>query len=103
MVWIGNNDSSLAALGAGGSNPHFQPVPLDQIESELDPILAGLPRFGEVTGGLSFEPYSLASIERNLTLWEEFLQKYIAVLDRFLKGSTGSSSSLECWQGQGPM
>jgi len=31
VLWSGNNDSSKAALGAGGKNPEFQPLPLDLI------------------------------------------------------------------------
>ena len=27
FLWIGNNDSSLAALGIGGSNPSYLPFP----------------------------------------------------------------------------
>ncbi|MBI1848262.1 MAG: hypothetical protein HYR86_14990 [Candidatus Rokubacteria bacterium] len=30
IFWIGNNDSSAAALGEGGSNPSFLPIPFEQ-------------------------------------------------------------------------
>lgn len=95
IVWIGNNDSSLAALGAGGKNPEFQPIPLDQIESELDPVLAGLLRFGEAVGAVSFEPYSVAAIERNLTLWEEFFQQYLAVTEHLVNDGMEQGSARE--------
>jgi hypothetical protein len=34
MLWDGNNDSSTAALGTGGRNPMFQPMPFDEINGK---------------------------------------------------------------------
>jgi lysophospholipase L1-like esterase len=76
ILWSGNNDSGLAALGGGGSNPMFQPMPFDVIKSELKPALKLLLGFGEAAGVLSFEPYTQASIERNLTDADDFVKMY---------------------------
>ena len=84
ILWSGNNDSSLAALGAGGANPEFQPIPLDVIGSELNPLLSLLLGFGELSGELSFEPYTQSAIERNLTDLEDFSSQYLYVLDRLV-------------------
>lgn len=49
VLWIGNNDSSGAALGTGGT-PDWQPIPFEQIASELPRGLRLLMRFGQRTG-----------------------------------------------------
>jgi hypothetical protein len=82
FLWIGNNDSSLAALGTGGSNPLFQPMPFDVVKSELKPALRLLLAFGELAGVLSFEPYTQAAIERNLTEIYDFEEQYKLIVDR---------------------
>jgi hypothetical protein len=82
VFWSGNNDSSKAALGAGGLNPTFQPLPFDILKSELDPILTLLLAFGELAGVVSFEPYTQAAIERNLTDLQDFAYQYFHVLNR---------------------
>ena len=76
IMWEGNNDSSSAALGTGGRNPMFQPMPFDVIKSELKPGLRLLLGFGEAVGALSFEPYTQAAIERNLTDTDDFAKMY---------------------------
>jgi hypothetical protein len=76
IMWEGNNDSSTAALGTGGRNPMFQPMPFDVIKSELKPGLRLLLAFGEAAGALSFEPYTRDAIERNLTDIEDFKKMY---------------------------
>jgi lysophospholipase L1-like esterase len=90
ILWIGNNDSSEAALGAGGKNPEFQPLPFDLIKKELNPLLSLLLGSGQAKGLVSFEPYTLAAIERNLTELNDFAEQYIHVLDR-MATETGSS------------
>jgi len=76
IFWEGNNDSGLAALGAGGQNPVFQPLPFDVVKPELKPALQLLLSLGEPTGAVSFEPYTQAAIERNLTEIDDFVKLY---------------------------
>jgi lysophospholipase L1-like esterase len=82
LFWLGNNDSSSSALGFGGENPTFLPLPLDAVEAELDPLLTGLLRFGEWTGDLSFDPYTLEAIERNLTTISDFSAQFDVLVGR---------------------
>lgn len=82
ILWIGNNDSSLASLGAGGSNPEFLPLPFDQIKHELKPVLRRLLHFGQAMGDLSFEPFTQAAIERNLTDLPDFIDQYTHIVNR---------------------
>ncbi len=82
ILWIGNNDSSLASLGAGGSNPEFLPLPFDQIKHELKPALRRLLHFGQAMGDLSFEPFTQAAIERNLTDLQDFIDQYMHIVNR---------------------
>jgi len=82
IFWMGNNDSSNAALGLGTNNPLYIPLPLDQLEQELNPLLFTLLRFWEQCGLISFEPYTISSIERNLTNAEDFAEQYHRVLTR---------------------
>jgi hypothetical protein len=90
VLWIGNNDSSKAALGAGGKNPEFQPLPFDLIKKELNPLLALLLGSGQAKGLVSFEPYTLSAIKRNLTELGDFAEQYVHILDR-IATETGSS------------
>jgi hypothetical protein len=80
LFWIGNNDSSLAALGSGGQNPTFLPIPFEQIEPELSPALSFLLRLGQSQGDLSFAPYTQTAIERNLTELQDFVDQYNRLL-----------------------
>lgn len=81
IFWLGNNDSSTAALGEGGKNPTFLPIPVEQITPVM-PVLSALLRLGERRGILSFAPYTQASIERNLTDLQDFVAQYVHLLDR---------------------
>jgi lysophospholipase L1-like esterase len=81
VQWIGNNDSSTAALGSGGKNPTFLPVPVEQVTPVM-PLLSLLLKFGERRGVLSFAPYTMESIQRNLTQVEDFSAQYHHLLDR---------------------
>jgi hypothetical protein len=90
ILWIGNNDSSSAALGYGGSNPEFQPIPLDEIGAELKPLLRTLLRFGERTGEVSFEPYLASTLERQLTSLDDFASQYERILTRLLSETAAS-------------
>ena len=82
VFWIGNNDSSAAALGQGGINPTFLPIPLEQVYPEITPALRALLVNGEASGDLSFEPYTMASIERNRTVLGDFVTQYNHLLTR---------------------
>jgi hypothetical protein len=95
VLWIGNNDSSLAALGGGGANPQFQPIPFDQVKSELKPGLRYLLSFGENSGDVSFAPYSLASIERNLTDLSDFTIQLDHLLNRLTTETAGSTADID--------
>jgi len=56
----------------------------------LDPVLALLLFVGQHNGEVSFEPYTMTAIERNLTELEDFEEQYIHVLNR-LMGETADS------------
>jgi len=89
IFWLGNNDSSSAALGQGGSNPSFLPIPIQQVAPALTPLVRTLLLKGEAAGELSFEPYTQASIERNLTVLADFVGQYNHLLGR-LKAQVSS-------------
>jgi hypothetical protein len=90
VLWIGNNDSSSAALGYGGANPEFQPIPLAEVGPELKPLLRLLLRFGERQGEVSFEPYGPTAIDRHLTLLDDFAAQYERILSRLLAETAAS-------------
>jgi hypothetical protein len=94
VLWIGNNDSSTAALGQGGSNPEVQAIPLEQVASRLKPTLRWLLRFAERSGQLSFEPYTQAMIERNLTDVADFSAQFDHLLARITAETTGSPADV---------
>jgi hypothetical protein len=95
FFWLGNNDSSLAALGAGGSNPTFQPIPFDLVSQELDPFLNLLIVIAQLNGELSFEPYTMSAIDRNLTTLADFSAQYDHVVSRLVNDTASSSVSKE--------
>ncbi len=95
VLWIGNNDSSTAALGGGGANPQFQPLPFHQVASELKPALRYLLWFAERKGQVSFEPYTQAAIERNLTDLSDFTAQYDHLLHRLTTETAGSSADVD--------
>lgn len=84
IFWMGNNDSSNAALGLGLDlrNPIFIPLPFDQVEHLLKPLLSKLLLHRNQNGSISFEPYLLSSIKRNLTEAEDFVEQYNRILTR---------------------
>jgi len=82
VLWIGNNESSNAALGYGAMNPSFFPIPLDLAEPELDPLLTLLLRYAESRGELSRRSYTMSAIRRNLTDAEDFSAQYEKILTR---------------------
>jgi len=92
FFWMGNNDSSLAALGAGGSNPAYQPIPYDLITDELDPFLNLLIIIAQLNGELSFDPYTMSAIDRNLTTLTDFSTQYDHVVARLVNESASSVS-----------
>jgi hypothetical protein len=93
ILWMGNNDSSGAALGTGGS-PERQPIPFNQIKAELPTGLRLLMRFAEQMGELSFEPYTQASIEGVLTDVADFEAQFNHVLDRLTTETAGSRAEV---------
>jgi hypothetical protein len=95
IFWVGNNDSSTAALGSGGQNPAFLPIPLEQIAPEITPALRTLLRVAEAQGDLSFASYTMATIERNLTELADFVAQYEHVLDRLEADGKLSSGQVE--------
>ena len=82
FLWIGNNDSSLAALGTGGSNPTYLPFPLSAISAEITPALRTLLETGQAQGVLNFEPYTPTAIQRNLTEVTDFTGQLNHILER---------------------
>ncbi|MCX5883607.1 MAG: hypothetical protein NTU74_17975, partial [Deltaproteobacteria bacterium] len=88
FLWIGNNDSSLAALGIGGSNPSYLPIPLDAISPEISPQLKALLESGQAQGLLNFEPYTPEAIDRNLTDVKDFTDQLNHILERLQKENT---------------
>lgn len=82
VFWVGNNDSSTAALGSGGRNPSYLPMPFELVEPELTPALRVLLHVAQQQGALSFAPYTMAAIERNLTALQDFVNQYDHLLAR---------------------
>ena len=94
VIWIGNNESSGAALGTGGA-PERQPIPFAQIKGELPRALRLLMRFAEQSGEISFAPYTQASIAQQLTEVPDFAAQLGHVLDRLAAESAGSPADVE--------
>jgi hypothetical protein len=88
VYWVGNNDSSTAALGNGGANPTFLPAPLEQIKPEL-PLITSLLELGVSKGLLSIEPYTPSAIDRNLTLLSDYMTAQTSLLSRLVNASNG--------------
>jgi hypothetical protein len=82
MFWVGNNDSSTAALGSGGENPSYFPIPLAQISPEITPSLRLALQAAWQQGVLSFDAYTTPTIERNLTALGDFEAQYAHLLAR---------------------
>jgi hypothetical protein len=76
IFWVGNDDSSTAALGSGGENPTFIPIPLEQIEPEGIPSLRLVLRVAQQQGALAFAAYTMAP-----TL-QDFVAQYDHLLSR---------------------
>lgn len=95
VLWIGNNDSSSAALGSGGENPTFIPVPFEQIDPEIKGSLRLLANVAKEQGILSTDAYTMASIERNMTLLSDFESQYAHVLDRLRSESTFAAGRVD--------
>ena len=91
ILWIGVNDAANAALASGYnlSNPAYIALPFPLIENVLTPGAAALLRLGQGIGAVSFEPYTLAAIERNLTDPVDFAAQYEHVLARIEGGAAG--------------
>lgn len=94
IFWVGNNDSSNAALG-GGSNPMQMPIPADLIEPEVTWAMRTLLRVGQDTGEVAFEPYTMTSIEKHLTTVDDFAAQYEHLIDRIFAESTLPTDRME--------
>jgi hypothetical protein len=81
ILWAGNNDSSTASLGTGALSPTYQPIPFGAIERELSPALRLLLSVAEARGLVSFAPFTVSAIERNLTERSDFAIQYEHLLD----------------------
>jgi hypothetical protein len=81
VFWIGNNDSGSAALG-GGAKPKQIPIPAELIEPEITWALHTLLQFGQDTNEAAFEPYTMSSIQRNLTEALDFDEQYRHLIER---------------------
>ncbi len=86
IFWMGNNDSAAAALGLGAINPTFMPIPFEQIELEIKPLVRFLLHRAQKMGVVSFAPYTMANIERNLTTPMDFRNQFNHLLKRFNTG-----------------
>jgi len=93
VFWLGNNDSSLAALGSGGANPSYLPLPYAQIADDLDPGLSKLLGLAEQEGYVSFAPYTAQAIDRNLTNADDFDDQVNHLLDRIAAAPEGAGKS----------
>ena len=80
--WVGTNDAALAALGLGGKNPFYLPIPFAWIKDKLKPGVAFLLEYGYANGLLSFSPFTKEAINRNLTQLEDFKRQYNHLLNR---------------------
>ena len=83
----------VAALGGGGANPQYQPLPFDIVKDQFKPVLRLLLAFGEQNGLVSFEPYTQSAIERNLTDVSDFAIQYLRVVQR-LRRAEGIASDI---------
>jgi hypothetical protein len=88
VYWVGNNDSSTSALGFGGANPTFMPLPADQLTPVL-PLLSTLLKLGEAQGILSLQPYTAGAIDRNLTSIADFYAQQLHLMTRLALASGG--------------
>ncbi len=93
IFWIGNNDSSGAALGLGGKNPELFPLPFDQIATELKPELRLLLQLARSLNLASYEPYLQSAIERSLTDVADFEPQFNSLLDRL--AAAGATSAID--------
>ncbi len=82
VLWIGNNDSGGAALGGGGENPTYLPIPVEQIEPEVNRDLRLLLRVAQERGIFSSDSYVPPKIERFLTDASDFHAQYEYLLER---------------------
>lgn len=102
ILWLGNNDSATAALGSGGLNPSFLPLPFDVVAAELTPALRLVLAVSQAQGVVSFEPYTQANLERNLTDLADFEAQYNRLLDRLEESPGQLSPGIEVFLGTLP-
>lgn len=95
IFWCGNNDSSNASLGYGAIRPTYIPLPLDLIEDELAPEIRAIMEIGLQTELISFDPYLLESITRNLTDEEDFRKQYEHCLSRLSSETPFASGAID--------
>lgn len=90
VYWMGNNDSSGAALGSGGANPLFYPFPYELVRSELLPILRLLIDVALDANAVAFDPYTPEHVDRGLTEVIDFAEQNAHLLDRLLDAAPDS-------------
>jgi hypothetical protein len=95
MYWLGNNDTSTAALGYGAAHPEFWPIPLEQIAAEIKPELSTLLHIAEDLGIISLAPYTLENINRNMTGLQDFVSQYEHLLARLHAEAIRDSESID--------
>jgi lysophospholipase L1-like esterase len=95
LFWVGNNDTSTAALGYGGANPEFWPIPLDQIAPEIKPELNTLLNIAQDLGLVSFSPYAMENIKRNMTELQDFTAQYYHLLSRLKSAALSDTGQAE--------
>src|SRR5262245_12664685 len=86
VYYVGNNDSSTAALGFGGKNPTFMPLPVEQLQPVM-PDVTALLQFAISQGIASEDPYTPAAIDRNLTALGDFAAQQSNLLHRLVNVS----------------
>jgi lysophospholipase L1-like esterase len=95
VFWLGNNDTSTAALGYGGAHPAFWPIPLEQIAPEIKPALGTLLHAAQDLGIVSLSPYTMENISRNMTELEDFTAQYAHLLFRLTAREPGAAGTIE--------
>lgn len=82
LFWVGNNDASTASLGAGGANPAAMPLPFDLVSAALTDKARRALQLAQSAGEISFEGYSTAMVNRNLTDAADFTAQFDGLMTR---------------------
>jgi hypothetical protein len=95
LVWIGNNDTSLAVLGLGGENPSFVAIPYEESKQHLTPTLVAVMEIAKALGLVSFDAYTVPSIQRNMTDIIDFQAKAFETLSRLASAPSARGARRE--------